>query len=155
MELVEPYFFELNVRNVEKTKEFYEKVFKLYKNQNEDFILVANYQKDLHQGCAVYEKNNYCIKLVEKPPRGTSISHYNNCGVFILSKQLFEVLENVKPSKRGEIELPIALSKGMNEKGWRIRILKLDQGVFRGDFGNLKNYHKLNKDSEWLKEVLS
>jgi dTDP-glucose pyrophosphorylase len=39
--------------------------------------------------------------------------------VFVFSKEIFEVLKNLKPSERGEIEIPKALLKGMLELSFK------------------------------------
>jgi dTDP-glucose pyrophosphorylase len=71
--------------------------------------------------------------------------------VFIFSKEIFEVLKNLKPSERGEIELPRALLKGMNERNWKVRVVKMERDRFRGDFGDKEEYERLKDDSSWLK----
>jgi NDP-sugar pyrophosphorylase family protein len=131
----------------------YKDTIDLYKETDENFILVANYTEEIHQGAAVYEKNNYLTKIIEKPAKGTSKTKFNNCGIFILSEEIFDVLENLEPSKRGEIEIPNALLRGIKEKGWKIRVMKLEKGTFRGDFGNIRNYRRLNEKEEWLEKI--
>ena len=80
------------------------------------------------------------------------MSNFNSCGIFILSKEVFEVLNSLKPSIRGEIELTKALKIGINKKAWKIRVIKMKKNQFRGDFGDLASYEKLSEDSSWLKE---
>ncbi|MFX1406812.1 MAG: hypothetical protein ACFFBW_07650, partial [Promethearchaeota archaeon] len=58
--------------------------------------------------------------------------------------------KKLKPSDRGEIELPQALSIGINKRNWKVRILKMDKTQFRADLGNKKIYEKLKIDSSWL-----
>jgi len=61
----------------------------------------------------------------------------------------------IKPSNRGEIELPQALNVGIFERKWRVWVLKMKKNQFRGDFGDRKEYEKLKKDSSWLKFLTS
>jgi len=131
----------------------YKEVFNRFKKGKNDFVLVTNYSNDPHKGGAVYIKNNYCIDIIEKPPKGKSKSNLNNCGVFIFSIEIFEVLNNLKPSVRGEIELTEALRIGIFERNWKIYIVKMEPNQFRGDFGDKKIYERLRLESNWLKEL--
>lgn len=134
----------------------YKRLVDTFKNKKDDFLLVGNYQEDLHKGCALYCKGNYCVKMVEKPPKSqNNSSNLNNCGVFILSKKIFDVLKTLTPSPRGELEIPEAISKGINEFNWKVRVLKMKQGMFRGDFGDPSIYEKLNEDDSWIDELKS
>jgi len=133
----------------------YQEVVEIFKKENQDYILVTNYTDDPYKGGAVYCENNYCTGIVEKPPEGKSKSNLNNCGIFIFSKEIFQVLKKIKPSKRGEIELTEAIKYGIKEKKWKVRVIKMEKDQFRGDFGDIKVCERLNKDSEWLKELNS
>jgi len=130
----------------------YKEVIEVFKNENQDYILVANYTDDPFKGAAVYCENNSCIGIVEKPPEGKSKSNLNNGGIFIFSKEIFQVLKQIKPSKRGEIELTDAINYGIVKRKWKIRVL---QTKFRGDFGDKQVYEQLIKETNWLKELNS
>jgi NDP-sugar pyrophosphorylase family protein len=131
----------------------YRKTIELQKKENQDFVLVTNYTDDPYKGGAIYVLNEYCYDIIEKPKLGETKSNLNNCGVFILNKMIFKEIKNLKPSKRGEIELPEALRYGIKRNKWRIRIMKMQKGQFRGDLGDKKVYELLAKDSTWLKEL--
>jgi NDP-sugar pyrophosphorylase family protein len=131
--------------------EIYKKVYSIHKNENYDFLLVANYAKDTSHGAAVICDEDYCLDIIEKPPPGTVNSNLNNCGIFILSTEIFKALKILKPSNRGEIELPQALSIGINKMDWKIRVLKMRNDQFRGDLGNLEVYESLKNDNYWIK----
>jgi len=133
--------------------EIYKKVFLLHKDEKQDYILVTNYAKDTSHGAAVICKEDYCLDIIEKPPPGSINSNLNNCGIFILSTKIFKVLKNLEPSSRGEIELPQALSYGLNTLNWKIRVLKMKNDQFRGDIGNIEVYEKLKKDDSWIKAL--
>jgi dTDP-glucose pyrophosphorylase len=128
----------------------YKQTYDTYKKEHHDFVLVANVMTDPFKGAAIYCKGNYLADIMEKPPKGTAKSNLNNCGVFIFSKNIFEVLKTLKPSPRGEIELPDAITIGIKEKKWKIWVLKMDEHEFRGDFGDLETYERLKVDPEWL-----
>lgn len=131
----------------------YKDILNLYSAEHHDFILVANYNKDPYRGAAIYTKNKYCIDIVEKPPKGKSKSHFNNCGIFIFSNKIFDILNTLKPSNRGEIELTDAIRIGINKRKWKIRVIKMKRNQFRGDFGDKEVYEKLIKNSSWLREL--
>ena len=135
--------------------EIYKKVYTIHKNEKQDFILVTNYTKDTSKGAAVICEDDYCLDIIEKPPHGTINSKLNNCGIFILSTEIFNVLKRLKPSSRGEIELPQALSLGISTLNWKIRVVKMRNNQFRGDVGNLEIYEKLKENNNWIKKLVS
>ncbi len=131
----------------------YNEVLNTYKKEGNDFILVTNFSDDPHKGEAVYFKDDYCLDIVEKPAIGESKSNLNNCGVFILSVEIFEVLNFIKPSNRNEIELTEAIKIGIVERQWNFRVVKMGKNQFRGDFGDKKIFERLRDDPIWLKEL--
>ena len=133
--------------------EIYKKIYTIHKKEKQNFILVTNYTEDTSQGAAVICQEEYCLDIIEKPPQGTNNSELNNCGIFILSTEIFEALKRLKPSRRGEIELPQALSLGLRTMNWKIRVLKMRTDQFRGDLGNLDVYEKLKADSNWIRNL--
>jgi UDP-N-acetylglucosamine diphosphorylase / glucose-1-phosphate thymidylyltransferase / UDP-N-acetylgalactosamine diphosphorylase / glucosamine-1-phosphate N-acetyltransferase / galactosamine-1-phosphate N-acetyltransferase len=135
----------------------YQKVIEVYRKENQNFILVTNYVEDPYKGCAIYtgDRGKYLKNVVEKPPKGTSKSNLNNCGIFILSKEIFKMLKEIEMSKRGELEIPKAIKLGLIEKDWNIRVIKMEKNTFRGDFGDKNKYEKLNTQKKWLKELKS
>jgi len=131
----------------------YKEVIDIFNKENQDYILVTNYTDDPFKGAAVYSENNYCIGIVEKPPEGKSNSNLNNCGIFVFSKKIFHVLKELKPSKRGEIELTDAINYGIMKRNWKIRVIQVEKEQFRGDFGDKQVYEQLIKETNWLKEL--
>lgn len=131
----------------------YKEVIDIFNKENQDYVLVANYTDDPFKGAAVYSENNYCIGIVEKPLGGKSKSELNNCGLFVFSKKIFHVLKKLKPSKRGEIELTDAINYGIKKGKWNVRVIKMEKGKFRGDFGDKQVYEQLKIDTEWKKEL--
>ncbi len=132
----------------------YKDILILFNQEHHNFILVSNYIDDPFKGAAVYIRNNYCLDIVEKPPPGESTSNLNNSGIFILSKIIFEVLNTLKPSIRGEIELTDALRFGINSRKWNIRVMKMKRNQFRGDFGDKNTYEILKDNSSWLNDLV-
>ncbi len=148
----DPHFF-LTWGDIIVPYKIYKDVLEIFKEENQDFILVSNYTTDPYRGGAIYCENNYLVDIIEKPPIGKSKSNLNNCGIFIFSSEIFEVLKTLKPSIRGEIELTDAVKAGINLRKWKIRVIKMKKNQFRGDFGDKSTYEKLCENSNWLNEL--
>ena len=131
--------------------ETYEKVIKIHRDEKEPFILVANVVNDPYRGAAIYLNGDYCKDIIEKPPKGVSKTNLNNAGIFILKKDIFEVLRTQEPSKRGEIEVPEAFRYGMRNLDWKFRVVEMNSKDFYADFGNKNQFEILKNDSKWLK----
>ncbi|MCC7264326.1 MAG: NTP transferase domain-containing protein [Candidatus Latescibacteria bacterium] len=68
-------------------------------------ILLLERTDDPHQGAAVYLEGDRIVRLVEKPPPGTSSSPWNQSGVAVYTPAIFTALDQVPLSVRGEREL--------------------------------------------------
>lgn len=68
-------------------------------------LLLLEHTPDPHQGAAVYLEGERIVRLVEKPPPGTSASPWNQSGVAVYTPAIFEALDGVPLSPRGEREL--------------------------------------------------
>jgi dTDP-glucose pyrophosphorylase len=74
-------------------------------------LLALNYMDDPWRGAAVYVDPDWRVtRLVEKPARGTSSTHWNNAGIFIFDPVILQYAERLQPSERGEYELPQAIA---------------------------------------------
>ncbi|MBN1802995.1 MAG: nucleotidyltransferase family protein [Candidatus Lokiarchaeota archaeon] len=131
----------------------YMMVRQLHEVEKYDYVMVANHKEDLSKGGAVYCVDTFCHKIVEKEPKGTGTTKLNNCGVFVLSREIFSVLEEIEVSERGELELTKALNQGILLRNWKVRVLKMEIGAFRGDFGNIKEYESLRNDPSWIQKL--
>ncbi len=69
----------------------------------------ARWVDDPWQGAAVYEQDGRVTRIVEKPPRGASTTHWNSAGLYAFRPEVFEYLARISPSPRGEYELPTAV----------------------------------------------
>jgi NDP-sugar pyrophosphorylase family protein len=130
--------------------EIYARVYNLFLKEKYDFILVANYTEDPYLGAAIYCDDSMLTNIIEKPPKGTSKTNLNNCGVFIFSNEIFEVLKTLIPSERGEIEVPNAILNGLKERKWKVRVIKMEKNQFKGDIGAKEKFERLKEDSSWL-----
>ncbi len=98
-----------------------------------DVLLTLNEVDDPWRGAAVYVDDHWRVtRLIEKPPRGTSRTRWNNAGVFVFTARIFPYLARLQPSTRGEYELPQAIA-AMIADGCLVRALPL-QG-FWSDLG--------------------
>ncbi len=76
-----------------------------------DLLLAVNRTRDPWRGAAVYvDECMRALRIVEKPPPGTSTTNWNNAGLFAATELLFDYLERLTPSPRGELELPQAIA---------------------------------------------
>jgi UDP-N-acetylglucosamine diphosphorylase / glucose-1-phosphate thymidylyltransferase / UDP-N-acetylgalactosamine diphosphorylase / glucosamine-1-phosphate N-acetyltransferase / galactosamine-1-phosphate N-acetyltransferase len=91
-----------------------------------DALLLLNRVEDPYRGAAVYiEEAGRITQIVEKPPKGSSSTNWNQAGVFIFTPIIFEYIEKLAPSPRGEYELTQAtaamLGDGLNVRGCRLK----------------------------------
>jgi NDP-sugar pyrophosphorylase family protein len=84
---------------------------------------------DPFQGAAVYTQGGFITKIVEKPPKGTSTTHYNSAGIYAFRAPVFEELDRIPISPRGEYEITSAIEQ-MIAAGKKLRAVEL-QGTWR------------------------
>lgn len=73
--------------------------------------LGLNHVEDPWAGAAVYLDDSMRVtRLVEKPPRGTSTTNWNNAGLHVLPPAIWAHIDALQPSARGEYELPQAIA---------------------------------------------
>lgn len=87
----------------------YTQIMSRYRQEDCDGVLTVNWMKDPYEGAAVYTENGYVSRIIEKPPKGTSDTHFNNAGIFVLPPQIFPALGEIPLSDRGELEAPDAI----------------------------------------------
>ena len=73
-------------------------------------VLGVKHVDDPYQGAAVYEQGGVVTRIVEKPPKGTSTTHWNSAGLYTFRPVIFEHLAKLEPSPRGEYELTTAIA---------------------------------------------
>ncbi|MBN1916445.1 MAG: NTP transferase domain-containing protein [Verrucomicrobia bacterium] len=74
-----------------------------------DAMMTTHWVEDPCDGAAVYVEHGRVTRIVEKPPRGTSTTHLDNAGIFVFTPLIYELLDRVEVSPRGEYELTDAL----------------------------------------------
>ncbi|TFG08552.1 MAG: nucleotidyltransferase family protein [Promethearchaeota archaeon] len=152
-DLIKNSHFVVTYGDILVSSEIYKKLREIHERMNEDFILVSNYLEKIQKGCSLSIKNGYLIDMIEKPPTSSKVPKWNNCGIYLFHREIFDVLKQIKSSERGEIELPDAICKGIHERNWKIRVIKMEKSQFRGDFGDIKDYERLKKEKGWLREI--
>ncbi len=105
-------------------------------------LIGLNWVEDPWRGAAVYLNADGSItRIEEKPAPGTATTHWNNAGLFLFPPVLFDYTATLKPSARGEYELPDAVS-AMIAAGLTVRGLELTGGW--RDVGTPEDYAAAN-----------
>lgn len=78
-------------------------------------VIGAKHVDDPWQGAAIYEQKGVLQRIVEKPQKGTSTTHWNSAGLYIFSPVLFDYLARLELSPRGEYELTSAIANMLKE----------------------------------------
>jgi dTDP-glucose pyrophosphorylase len=82
-----------------------------------DALLMVNQLDDPWRGAAVYVDTEWQVtQLIEKPPRGTSRSRWNNAGLFVFTPLIFAYAARLQVSARSEYELPQAIAAMINDR---------------------------------------
>jgi len=74
-------------------------------------VLAVQYAADPWRGAAVYENGGRVTAIVEKPPPGSSTTNWNSAGIYVFRPEVFDELERVPRSPRGEYELTSAIAQ--------------------------------------------
>ncbi len=86
-----------------------------------DGALAVNEVDDPWAGAAVdVDAAGFVTGIVEKPPRGTSTTQFNNAGLGVLPAAVWRYVDELQPSDRGEYELPRAVA-ALVDGGARLR----------------------------------
>jgi NDP-sugar pyrophosphorylase family protein len=87
-----------------------------FRERRPDGLLGVNWVEDPYRGAAVYvDGENRIERIVEKPPPGTARTHWNNAGVAVFHPAVFAYAAAVKPSSRGEYEIPDAVTAMLDD----------------------------------------
>jgi dTDP-glucose pyrophosphorylase len=86
-----------------------------------DGALAVNEVEDPWAGAAVeVDAAGFVTRIVEKPPRGTSTTRWNNAGLGVLPATVWRHIDELSLSARGEYELPRAVA-ALVSAGARLR----------------------------------
>lgn len=135
--------FLLTYGDIMSSAENYPRMIKEFNSNPCDALLALTHVEDPYRGAAVYLcADNKIDKIIEKPPKGTSTTNWNNAGIYIFSSIVFDYLKKIKLSSRGEYELPDAITLMMQDKK-DVRGFKLDG--YWGDLGTPEDVVKMNE----------
>jgi NDP-sugar pyrophosphorylase family protein len=99
---------------------------KLKREPRVEAVLGVRDVDDPYRGAAVYaDPDGKVTRIVEKPPQGESTTRWNSAGIFAVRASLFDELERVPMSTRGEYELTNAISQSI-EKGKLLKIFPIE-----------------------------
>jgi NDP-sugar pyrophosphorylase family protein len=104
-------------------------------------VLAVKAVPDPWQGAAVYETDGRVRRIVEKPAKGSSTTHWNSAGFYAFRPLVFDYLDRIAPSPRHEYELTSALDM-MLEDGLELRISEV-LGEWR-DVGRPEDLQAMN-----------
>lgn len=105
--------------------------------------ITVNWIEDPSAGAAVtIGEKERMVKIVEKPPKGTAESNWNNSGIFVWTPAIFDAIRRVPLSPRGELELTAAIQLLADETG-KVTVYQL-HGLW-SDVGNPAKVLELNR----------
>jgi len=121
----------------------YTELVRCYNNDPCDILLAVNHTEDPYRGAAVYADDDWNVtKIVEKPPKGTAETNWNNAGIFIFSPRIYEYADRLTKSQRGEYELTEAI-RNMIDDGLRVKAFPIEG--FWGDIGTPEDVQKITE----------
>ncbi len=81
--------------------------------------------EDPWRAAAVYSRDGRVTKVIEKPPQGTSTTHWASAGLFAMRPTVFPYLDRLTPSARGEYELTAIFDPMLND-GIEVRMSAIE-----------------------------
>ncbi len=79
-----------------------------------EMVLALTYVDDPYRGGAVYVDDSQVVRIVEKPPKGTSTTNFLCAGVYLFNARIFSSLAGLTLSPRGEYDLTDAISDAVH-----------------------------------------
>ena len=91
-----------------------------------EHVIAINEVDDPATGAAVYVAEEMRVsRIIEKPAQGTSTTQWNNAGIMVLGSAIWAAIDDLKPSERGEYELPQAVA-ALVESGANVRAVPIE-----------------------------
>lgn len=105
--------------------ENYRRMMAIFREERPEAMLAVNRVDDPWEGAAVYVEDGLVDRIIEKPPKGTSTTNFNNAGLFVFGPELLQTLKDTEVSERGELEVPSAIAT-LLDRGSAIRAYEID-----------------------------
>ncbi len=101
----------------------------------------GKFTKDTEKyGIILTDQNKIPQQMIEKPSKEEITEGYANIGIYSLSKEIFDIIENMEKdteiSSRGEYELPFAISKLLQKGIYNAKLIELEEKDFWFDIGH-------------------
>lgn len=118
--------FFMSFGDILATRGHYPRLVDSFREAPADALLTLHWVEDPYRGAAIYVDGTHrVLRIAEKPPQGTSTTHWNNGGLFIFTPRVFEYTARLTLSPRGEYELTEAIA-AMIRDGLDVRGLPLE-----------------------------
>jgi dTDP-glucose pyrophosphorylase len=141
--LIEATHFFLTYSDILCAPQNYPRMCMHFKRSPCDALLAVNWMDDPYQGGAVYcGDQNRIMRIVEKPPKGSSTTHWNSAGCMILTPIVFQHIRSLKKSERREYELTRAVGS-MLSGGADIRAFPVTG--YWADLGTPQDIDRMNQ----------
>lgn len=89
----------------------YARAIRIFKETNGAGVVTLNWVDDpCHGGAVIVDDHHRITGVIEKPPKGQIPSNWNSAGIFVFQPIVFDYLQRLSPSARGEYELPDAMN---------------------------------------------
>ena len=131
----------------------YARIQGLYADHPCDLLSTLNWLDDPSSGASVCVEGDRITSITEKPPADLPPSHWNQAGLFVCTRGIFEALHEIGLSPRGEIEFTAGV-QGLLEQGRDVRCMLIPRGDFWSDVGTPEVLAELNADPRVL-EILT
>jgi dTDP-glucose pyrophosphorylase len=79
-----------------------------------EMVLALTYVDDPYRGGAVYVEDGRVVRIIEKPPKGTSTTNFLCAGIYLFTDRVFASLAGLTLSARGEYDLTDAISDAVH-----------------------------------------
>jgi dTDP-glucose pyrophosphorylase len=138
----EPHFF-MTYGDIITSPENYPTFIHRFETRPCDAQLALSWVDDPWRGAAVYlEDDDRVVDIIEKPPKGTSKSNWNNAGLYVFRNIIYDYLKKIDLSPRGEYELTDAI-RLMLKDGRDVRGVKLSG--YWGDLATPEDIERMTK----------
>jgi NDP-sugar pyrophosphorylase family protein len=108
----------------------YAQICEMLEREKAAAVIGVKYADDPWQGAAVYANPFGGVeKILEKPPRGTSTTHWNSAGLYSFGPEIFAEIERTPKSVRGEYEITTSIAQ-LIEQGRPVHMFPME-GAWR------------------------